>query len=83
MMGRDNPEKKVPWYLEPWMVILLLFLVLGPFGLPLLYKSPKFNKPWKVLLTLLMILYTGYLVIATIKITETISARFAQLQAFL
>lgn len=71
------------WYYRPWVVVLLLFLVLGPLGLPLLYKSPQFSKGWKGGLTILTLLYTGYLIWATIKSIETFSGNIAQLQALL
>lgn len=73
----------VKWYYRPWVVILLLFFALGPFGLPLVYKSPKFNKVWKVILTIVMIFYTIYLVDVTVKAVETISKDMAQIQAVL
>lgn len=51
--------KKNAWYLEPIAVILLLFFALGPFALPLLYKSPKFGSGAKISLTILTLLFTG------------------------
>lgn len=76
-------EGSVRWYYRPWIVVLLLFFVLGPFGLPLVYKSPKLNKIWKVILTVVMIFYTIYLIDATVKAVETISKDMAQIQAVL
>ncbi|MEI9475176.1 MAG: hypothetical protein WCO26_01170 [Deltaproteobacteria bacterium] len=35
----SKEEGKVKWYLNPISVVLLLFFVLGPFGLPLLYRK--------------------------------------------
>ena len=51
------PEAK--WYHSRWMVVLMLFVVLGPFGLPLLWKSPHFTKRWKQILTVLTLIYTA------------------------
>jgi len=31
------------WSYRAWPVVLLLFLTLGPFGLPLLWRSPSFS----------------------------------------
>ena len=45
-------DEKIKWYLRPISVVLLLFFVLGPFALPLLYKSPKFSKTLKIILTI-------------------------------
>jgi hypothetical protein len=49
------------WYYRPWAVVVLLFLVLGPLGLPLLWKSPSFTRGWKIVLTLVMVAYTALL----------------------
>jgi hypothetical protein len=46
------------WYHHPIVVLLVLFLVLGPFGLPLLYQSPYFDDFWKTTLTVIVLLYT-------------------------
>ena len=51
------PENKR--YHSRWMVVLMLFVVLGPFGLPLLWKSPHFTKRWKQILTVLTLIYTA------------------------
>ena len=67
-------EKRTHWHLKPWVVVLLLFAVLGPFGLPLLYKSPHFNRFWKITLTALTLLYTAYLVVATVQIIRSIAS---------
>ena len=50
-----------PWYYRPWGVLLLLFVVLGPLGLPLLWRSPSFTRGWKIALTVAMVVYTALL----------------------
>jgi len=55
-------DKNTAWYLKPITVIFLLFFVLGPFGLPLLYKSPEFSKGLKIILTLIVLFYTAFFV---------------------
>jgi len=72
-----HEKENIKWYLRPAAVIPLLFLVLGPFGLPLLYKSPAFTRKWKMILTSLMIIYTVYLVIATVEILRDIYRSYA------
>lgn len=49
------------WYHSVGVVLLLLFFVLGPFGLPILWKSPRFSRAWKQILTALTLLYTASL----------------------
>ncbi len=63
-------DEKVKWYLRPIGVVLLLFFILGPLGLPLLYKSPKFSKTSKIMLTIAVIIYTSYLIFASLKIAR-------------
>jgi hypothetical protein len=49
------------WYYRPWGVLVLLFLVLGPLGLPLLWRSPSFSRAGKIVLTVVMVVYTALL----------------------
>ena len=73
-------DEKIKWYLKPISVVLLLFFVLGPFGLPLLYKSPKFNKTLKIILTIAVIIYTSYLIFASLEIGRELYKRMGELQ---
>ena len=45
---------------SPWVILPLLFLVLGPLALPLLWRSRRFTLLWKSILTVLV---TGLTVI--------------------
>jgi len=73
-------EEKIKWYLRPIGVILLLFFVLGPFGLPLLYKSPKFSKTLKIVLTIAVMIYTLYLIIASVEIARNLYIKMEEFQ---
>ncbi len=77
----NKEDEKVKWYFRPINVILILFIVLGPFGLPLLYKSPKFSKALKIILTILIIAYTVYLIRASLEIGTEIYKRIEELQS--
>ena len=76
----DNDDKRIKWYLRPISVILLLFFVLGPFGLPLLYRSPSFSKATKIVLTIVIVIYTGYLIFATLEIGRELYKSMQELQ---
>ena len=76
-------DRKTRWYLRPIGVVLLLFLVLGPFGLPLLYKSPKFSKASKIILTIVVMMYTSYLFFASLEIARELYGRMEELQELL
>jgi len=54
------------WYYRPWSVVFLLFVVLGPFGLPLLWRSPGFSRGMKIALTVAVVAYTAVLVETTL-----------------
>ena len=50
------------WYHRPSSVVFLLFFVLGPFGLPLLWKSPAFSRGMKIALAVGVMAYSALLV---------------------
>ncbi|HSB05041.1 MAG TPA: hypothetical protein VLK23_07565 [Thermodesulfobacteriota bacterium] len=76
-------DEKVKWYLRPLVVIVSLFFVLGPFGLPLLYRSPKFSRKMKILLTVAVGIYTFYLIFATLEIARELYRRIEEFQEIL
>jgi hypothetical protein len=80
-MNRD--EGKTKWYLSPIGVVLLLFFVLGPFGLPLLYRSPKFSRTMKIVLTIVVTFYTAYLIFVSLKIARELYKQMEELRSVL
>jgi len=76
-------EGNVRWYLKPFGVVILLFFVLGPLGLPLLYKSPEFSKKLKIILTVVVVIYTVYLVIASVEIGRKLYVKMEEYQGML
>lgn len=71
---------KPTWYHSVWFVLLMIFVVLMPFGLPLLWKSPRFTRWAKILLTVLVLLETYWLTLVTIAICEAVLQHLDQLQ---
>ena len=80
-MIKENQKTK--WYLRPISVVLLLFFVLGPFGLPLLYQSPKFGRTSKIILTIAVVLYTSYLLFVSLEIGRELYTRMEEMQELL
>jgi hypothetical protein len=66
MMETSDGAPRPRWYYRPWWVLLMLFVVLGPFGLPLLWKSPSFSRWSKIALTVAVAAYTILLVEAVL-----------------
>ena len=64
-------------------MVILLFFVLGPLGLPLLYKSPEFSKKLKIILTVVVVIYTVYLVIASVEIGRKLYVKMEEYQGML
>ena len=58
------------WYYRPWAIIVLLFVVLGPLGLPLLWRSPSFTRAWKIALTVATGVYTLLLIDSMVAATR-------------
>lgn len=52
-------EKAENWYYDPLFVILMIFLFLAVFGLPLLWKSPRFSYGQKAVISVITVIYTG------------------------
>ena len=61
-MAGSAPTPPSRWYYRPWSVVFLLFFVLGPFGLPLLWKSPAFSRGMKIALAVAVMAYSALLV---------------------
>lgn len=60
------------WYYNVWFVLFMLFFVLGPLGLPLVWKNPRFSRWVKLTLTMLMALYTVVLIDLTVRTFQTV-----------
>ncbi len=76
-------DRRTKWYLRPVPVVLLLFFVLGPFGLPLLYRSPEFGKKSKIILTVAVMVYTFYLIFVSLEIAKELYTRMEEMQELL
>ena len=79
MSDRDPGTPAVRWYHRPIPVLILLFFVLGPLGLPYLWRSPRFTRALKVLLTVAVLAYTGLLVGETIRIVQAVRVEMQEL----
>jgi hypothetical protein len=66
------------WYYNVWFVLFMLFFVLGPLGLPLVWKSPRFSRGVKWALTALTLAWTLWLIDATIRVTTSVLDRVEQ-----
>jgi hypothetical protein len=57
------PQERSPgWTESPWIILPVMFLVLGPLALPMLWRSRSFTKAWKTIVTVVCLAYTVILV---------------------
>jgi hypothetical protein len=71
---RPPGSPPLKWYYRPVWVLLLLFVVLGPFALPYLWKSPRFSRGMKVVLTVLVVAYVGLFVDETVRMFRAVTS---------
>jgi hypothetical protein len=84
MSATNPPEPPKPkWYYNVWFVLIMLFFVIGPFGLPLVWRNPRFARGTKVLLTLVMVVYTVALVDLTLRTARLVLQEVEQFQSTL
>ena len=67
--GRSR-DKTASWIHNPWIILALLFLVMGPLALPLLWKSNGFSMKQKVAVSAANILYTLLLLVSIVVLVQ-------------
>ena len=66
------------WYHNVWLVLIALFFVLGPFGLPLVWTNPRFSRTVKLILTAAMVIYTIFLIDVTLRMVRAVTTNLGQ-----
>ncbi len=71
------------WYHNIWFILLMLFFVLGPFGLPMVWSHPRLSRWVKSLLTIAMLFYTIGLIKVTVQMIQAVSQTVSQFNSTL
>ncbi len=81
--GGRPATPKAKWYHRQWIVLLAISPVgLGPFGLPLLWKSPNFSARTKLIWTLITLGWSiGFVWYCSAHILPAIREELNQLNA--
>jgi hypothetical protein len=61
--GRPQRHPVAAWYFRPLWILVLAFTVLGPFALPLVWRSPLMSRGAKWLLSAIILsatVFAGY-----------------------
>ena len=75
----QGPQPQDKWYYGLVPVFLGL-LFMGPFALPLLWKSSRFNLFWKALLTFLVLASTVWMIRASAEIVNVLLQQIKQIK---
>ena len=75
-----EPPVAIKWYYRPVWVLVLCFVVLGPLGLPYLWRSPRFSRGAKIFLSGCVIVYTGLIVVETVRLVQEVRDEMKALQ---
>jgi hypothetical protein len=59
--------KQSKLYYKPLVVLVMLFFLVGPLALPLLFKSPDFSPLQKGLIAVVNLLYTAWIISYLVK----------------
>jgi len=68
-------EGKPKWYFKSWPLVIS-FLCVGPFMLPLVWINPQLNKKTKIIITAVILVLTYLLAAVFLKSLKTISAYY-------
>lgn len=66
---KQRTQQTARWYYSISFVLLML-LLLGPFGLPFLWRSDRFNLPAKIILTLIVAILTVLITISSMALIK-------------
>lgn len=56
----DKQNRGTAWYYHPVWISVLAFAVLGPFAIPLVWKSPRMGNTAKGVMTVAIVVYTAW-----------------------
>jgi len=72
MMDNQNQPK---WYFKTWSLVVS-FLCVGPFMLPLVWTNPRFSKKSKIIITVVVVIITFIMTEYLVKSLKTIAAYY-------
>jgi hypothetical protein len=72
---------QTPWYGKT-MVLIVSFLTVGPFALPLVWFNPAYSRRKKIILTVIVLTLTCALVAAALNAVRTIYGYYKEAGVF-
>ena len=71
-------KPKDKWYFKTYFLIVA-FLCIGPFALPLIWLNPRFNQKTKIIITIIVVASSYYLGILILNSLRSIIEYYQQL----
>jgi len=65
-------KRQDKWYFKT-SALIITFLCIGPFALPLLWLNPRFNQKTKIIISIIVIILSYYLGILLVNSLKSIS----------
>ena len=79
--AESRPTPKTPWYAKT-SVLVISFLTVGPFALPLVWLHPGYSRRKKIMITAIVLVLTYFLAAAFIHAAQTIFDYYKQAGVF-
>lgn len=74
----EERKQAAKWYFKPsWLVVL--FLCVGPFVLPLVWINPGFSRNQKIIINVIVIAVTYFLSVMFVGAVKSIMAYYQEL----
>ena len=75
------PAPKIPWYAKT-LTLVISFLTVGPFALPLVWFNPVYSRRKKIIVTVIVLAVTAGLVAVFIHSVKTLVDYYKQAGIF-
>jgi uncharacterized membrane protein YvbJ len=75
--GRDKKQQE-KWYLKTFWLVMA-FLCIGPFALPLFWINPRFSRRKKIVISIIVIIISYLLGISVVNSLRTINSYYRQI----
>ena len=74
-LSPTQPAKKSPWFYSNASLIVS-FLVVGPFMLPLVWLNPKFSRTKKIVITVILVILTLALIKSSMRLFDQLQKTY-------
>lgn len=73
-----DKKQQEKWYFKT-SILIIAFLCVGPFALPLIWINPRFSKLAKIIISMIIIILSYYSIVILMKSIKSITAYYQQI----